>query len=64
MLGDRGGVRRAHEHQRNAAASERGHVDRVIAHTDARHDLQPARKRAFGCAEAREAKDCAVHLAA
>ena len=45
MLGDRGGVCSPHQHQRNSAAGERGHVDGVIPDPYARHDLQSTRAR-------------------
>ena len=39
VLGDRGGVRSPHQHQRNSAAGERGQVNGVVPDPYARHDL-------------------------
>ncbi len=47
-----------------AAAGERGHVDCIVTHPDARHHLHCARERAFHLAEARETEDHAMDLAA
>jgi len=64
VLGDRRGVRSPHQHQRNSAAGERGHVDGVIPDPYARHDLQSTRERALHLAKARQPKDRAMYLGA
>jgi len=57
-------VRGADQHQGNAPAGQRGHIDRVVSHADARDHLQFARKRALLLAETREAENRAVNFPA